>query len=261
MNKVARKGASVELAIEAALRELGVTRDQVEIEVVNPGKKGFLGIGARDAEVVVTLKSEEAAESMPESVVAETVTMQEETKPVEQMKEPVEPISIEIEVSAEDKELSKKLSDDKAIEETKEYLLAIAKDMGIHDLKIEHENDGKYISFHLESTKAAFLIGKRGQTLNSLQQLCQLVVNKYAEQFKVIRLDVGDYRERREQSLEQLAERMADQAIRTGRKVQLEPMPSYERKVIHNALSNRLDIETYSEGTDPNRYLVIEPMK
>ena len=105
--------------------------------------------------------------------------------------------------------------------------------------------------FQLESEKAAFLIGKRGQTLNALQQLSQLVTNKYAEQFKVVRVDVGDYRERREQSLEQFADRMADKAVSTGRKVQLEPMPSYERKVIHNALSNRLDIETYSEGTDP----------
>ena len=96
--------------------------------------------------------------------------------------------------------------------------------------------------------------------MNALQQLAQLVVNKFSEQFKVVRLDVGDYRERREQSLEQFAERMADQAVRNGRKMQLEPMPSYERKVIHNILSNRLDIETYSEGTDPNRYLVIEPI-
>ncbi|WP_248513918.1 RNA-binding cell elongation regulator Jag/EloR, partial [Sporosarcina sp. NCCP-2222] len=251
--------------------ELGVTRDQVEIEVVDSGKKGFLGIGARDAEVVVTVKAEETPEPAAESVVSETVTEEQaETEqvketapasPAEQLSTSIEPEIAETDALAEDTEPLKKVSDEKAIEETKKYLLEIAEDMGIQDLKIKHENDGKYISFHLESSKAAFLIGKRGQTLNSLQQLSQLVVNKYAEQFKVIRLDVGDYRERREQSLEQLAERMADQAIRTGRKVQLEPMPSYERKVIHNALSNRLDIETYSEGTDPNRYLVIEPMK
>ena len=77
----------------------------------------------------------------------------------------------------------------------------------------------------------------------------------------MIQLDVENYRERRQESLEQLAERMADKAIRTGKKVEFEPMPSYERKVIHNALSRRLDIETVSVGTDPNRYLVIEPLK
>ena len=76
--------------------------------------------------------------------------------------------------------------------------------------------------------------------MNALQQLAQLVTNKYSDQFKVVRIDVGDYRERREQSLEQLAERMADRAVRTGRKVQLEPMPAYERKVIHHSLSSRL---------------------
>ena len=171
--------------------------------------------------------------------------------------EPIEPVMQIIEVEVKDAAVS----DELAINETKAYVSEIAKAMGIDDLVIKHEMDGKYLSFQLESKKAAFLIGKRGQTLNALQQLAQFVTNNTSDQFKVVRLDVGDYRERREQSLEQFAERMADQAVRNGRKVQLEPMPSYERKVIHNALSNRLDIETYSEGTDPNRYLVIEPIK
>ena len=153
------------------------------------------------------------------------------------------------------------LSDETAIEETEHYLKMVATGMGIDDLQISHEIDGKYVTFQMESAKAALLIGKRGQTLNALQQLSQLVTNKSASQFKVVRVDVGDYRERREQSLEQLAERMADKAVRTGRKVQLEPMASYERKVIHNALSRRLDIETYSEGSDPYRYLVIESVR
>ena len=86
-------------------------------------------------------------------------------------------------------------------------------------IQVSHEIDGKYVTFQMESAKAALLIGKRGQTLNALQQLSQLVTNKSASQFKVVRVDVGDYRERREQSLEQLAERMADKAVRTGRKV------------------------------------------
>ena len=153
------------------------------------------------------------------------------------------------------------LSDEYAIEETEQYLISVAKEMNINDLDISYKIDGKYVHFQLESKKAALLIGKRGQTLNALQQLCQLVANKYSDQFKVVRIDVGDYRMRREQSLEQLAERMADRAVRSGRKVQLEPMPAYERKVIHHSLSSRLDIETYSEGSDPYRYLVIEPIR
>lgn len=77
----------------------------------------------------------------------------------------------------------------------------------------------------------------------------------------MVELDAENYRERRQETLEQLADRMADKAIRTGSRVQFEPMPSYERKVIHQALSRRLDIDTFSEGKDPNRYLVIEPLR
>ncbi|RKJ70832.1 protein jag, partial [Butyricicoccus sp. 1XD8-22] len=147
------------------------------------------------------------------------------------------------------------------IEKAKEYVTNIAREMGIQDLNIEVENKGKRLLFKLDSEKAALLIGKHGATLNALQQLTQLVVNNTAKTFISVTLDVENYRDRRQTTLEQLADRMADKAVRTGRKVVLEPMPSYERKVIHNALANRIDIETYSEGTEPNRYLVIEPLK
>ena len=93
--------------------------------------------------------------------------------------------------------------------------------MGIKDLKVNYETDAKYVNFQLESNQAALLIGKRGQTLNALQQLAHLVVNKYAGQFKVVRIDVGDYRERRRKSLEQLAERMADSAVEQDKKSNL----------------------------------------
>ena len=149
-------------------------------------------------------------------------------------------------------------NEEEAIEETKAYIEDMAKEMGIEDLVITYETKGKYINFQLESEKAAFLIGKRGQTLNAIQQLAQLVANKVTNNSKLLRIDVADYRERREQSLEQLADRMADRAVRTKRQVALEPMPSYERKVIHNALSLRLDIETFSEGKDPYRHIVIK---
>lgn len=258
MKKITRKGANVEAAVETALRELNVTRNEVEIEIVDAGKKGFLGFGAREAEVTVSVKETvkqevNEREEKKETIQEETVEPAIEEAPVVV---PIEPMTQTIEIEATEPIAS----DELAINETKAYVTEIAKAMGIDDLVVKHEMDGKYLSFQLYSEKAAFLIGKRGQTLNALQQLAQLVANKTSEQFKVVRLDVGDYRERREQSLEQFAERMADQAVRNGRKVQLEPMPSYERKVIHNALSNRLDIETYSEGTDPNRYLVIEPI-
>lgn len=254
MTRMTRRGTTVELAVSSALATLGVTRDEVEVEVINQGRKGFLGFGAQEAEVAVTIINFE------EPSVPEKVSVSEEVEPV------LKNLPVEVETvteSALEKEEVRieGLSDETAIEETEHYLKMVASGMGIDDLQISHEVGGKYVTFQMESAKAALLIGKRGQTLNALQQLSQLVTNKSASQFKVVRIDVGDYRERREQSLEQLAERMADKAVRTGRKVQLEPMASYERKVIHNALSRRLDIETYSEGSDPYRYLVIESVK
>lgn len=253
MNQITQTGTTTEKAISAALVKLGTTIEQVTVNVLTEGKKGFLGFGSRLAEVQVTVKNEKPDEQVDEVVLAEPESAPEPTEA--QVEEVVAPQqqSIVLENTESTREL--------AVEETKAYLKQIATDMKIDDLTIDTVRDGKYVTLRLESKKAAVLIGKRGQTLNALQQLSQLVANKYSNQFLMIQLDVENYRERRQESLEQLAERMADKAIRTGKKVEFEPMPSYERKVIHHALSRRLDIETVSVGTDPNRYLVIEPLK
>ena len=243
MITVKQTGTTVEVAIEKALQQLNVSRDEVEIEILTQGKKGFLGFGAKEAEVRVTMK-----ESEPKTApIAEQQVEAEVILPVEAVEQPV----VEEEVVQEEKD---------PILETTTYLIDVAKAMQVEDLQVNHKVDGKYVYFQLESDKAALLIGKRGQTLNALQQLAQLVANQHSKQFKVVRLNVGDYRERREQSLAQLADRMADKAVKTGRIVQLEPMPAYERKVIHHTLSTRMDIETHSEGADPYRYLVIRPI-
>lgn len=244
MTTVKQAGTTVEIAIEKALQQLNVSRDDVEIDILTRGRKGFLGIGAKEAEIRVTVKEKNEPIAKPLPIQQKTI----EKEPDVQLTE-------------------KKLEPDVALQENKDpivettnYLINVAKEMQVNDVKVSHEMDGKYVYFQLESDKAALLIGKRGQTLNALQQLAQLVANQYAKQFKVVRLNVGDYRERREQSLAQLADRMADKAVSTGRKVQLEPMPAYERKVIHHTLSTRMDIETHSEGKDPYRYLVIMPI-
>ena len=253
MNQITQTGTTTEKAISAALVKLGTTIEHVTVNVLTEGKKGFLGFGSRLAEVQVTVKNEKPNEQVDEVVSAEP---ESEPKPTEtQVEEVVAPQQESIVL--ENSESTRGI----AVEEAKTYLKQIAEDMKIDDLTIDTVQDGKYVTLRLESKKAAVLIGKRGQTLNALQQLSQLVANKYSNQFLMIQLDVENYRERRQESLEQLAERMADKAIRTGKKVEFEPMPSYERKVIHHALSRRLDIETVSVGTDPNRYLVIEPLK
>ena len=252
MTTMTRRGATVEEAVAAALQSLNVSRDEVEIDVIDEGRKGFLGFGVKQAEVIVTV-IKEVKPDVPTETGSQVVNEQ-----AEEVVTNTTPDESKSELLGQTEELEEEQN---SVEETKRYLEDVAIRMGIKDLEVIAEIDGKYVNFRLESSQAALLIGKRGQTLNALQQLAQLVVNKSAGQFKVLRIDVGDYRERRRQSLEHLAERMADSAVRTGRKVQLEPMPSYERKVIHHTLSSRLDIETHSEGTDPYRYLVIQPIR
>ena len=250
-------GATVEEAISLALQKLGQTLEQVEVEVLQEGKKGFLGFGSRQAEVRVTVKQAEAEQSTAKIEPQEDLIVDDQSVDVISKELPGEEQVLEPEIQPDQQE--KKQLD--SIEETKLYIKSIAEAMGITDIRFEQVVEGKYVSIKLQSKDAAKLIGKRGQTLNSIQQLAQLVLNKSSKTFMMLKLDVEDYRERRQIALEQLAERMADKAIRTNSTVKLEPMPSYERKVIHNALANRLDIETYSEGEEPHRYLVIEPMK
>lgn len=265
MKQLTQIGATTHEAISLALQKLGKTREQVDVEVLQEGKKGFLGFGSRAAEVRVTVKEvqvtqvevdrqQEKAEDIVEAAAVVEVIDNESSQVSEQ------PIDIEA-VQENVLEGKKEDSSEYPIEEAKAYLTSIAANMDIQDLKIETTREGKYVLFQLESEKAALLIGKRGQTLNSLQQLTQLVLNKSAKQFLLVKIDVENYRERRQVALEQLADRMADKALRLNQRMEFEPMQSYERKIIHNQLANRLDIETYSEGTEPNRYLVIEPVR
>ncbi|MBP2243149.1 spoIIIJ-associated protein [Cytobacillus eiseniae] len=146
------------------------------------------------------------------------------------------------------------------IEEAKKFLLDVSEKMGA-PIEIEVVGEGRHLQFILKGEKIALLIGKRGQTLNSLQYLTQLVINRYAEQYMNVMLDAEDYRKRRNDTLIQLAERLALKAIKTGQNVSLEPMPSYERKVVHAALAENKRVKTYSSGNDPYRHLVISPNK
>ena len=206
MKKITATGQSVEEAVNSALAQLNSTRDRVEIEIEDEGKKGFLGLfGARQAIVHVTL--------------------------------PADPV-----------------------EESLKFLQDITRKMGVKS-EIRIQRQGKNVTFHLSGEKIALLIGKRGQTLNSLQYLTQLVANRYSKQFLNVIVDAEDYRNRRTDTLIQLAERMANKSLKTGKTVALEPMPSYERKVIHKALLHYPKIKTTSNGTEPYRHLVITPVK
>lgn len=146
------------------------------------------------------------------------------------------------------------------IEEAKKFLNQVSEQMGA-EVNIEVKREGKQVLFVLKGEKIALLIGKRGQTLNSLQYLTQLVINRFSNQYLTVILDAEDYRNRRNETLIQLAHRLAQKAVKTGKDVALEPMPSYERKVIHTALSDNKRVKTSSDGSDPHRFIVISPAK
>lgn len=146
------------------------------------------------------------------------------------------------------------------IEEAKKFLTQVSEQMGA-PVEIEVKREGKHVHFLLTGEKIALLIGKRGQTLNSLQYLTQLVLNRFSNQYLTVILDAEDYRKRRSETLIQLAHRLALKVAKSGKDVALEPMPSYERKVIHAALSENKRIKTFSDGSEPHRFIVITPAK
>ncbi|NPC94889.1 protein jag [Bacillus sp. WMMC1349] len=143
------------------------------------------------------------------------------------------------------------------IKEAAQYLENVIAQMGI-EAKVTKEAETKKIIFHLESDKMALLIGKRGQTLNALETLTQLVLNRYSDHYMQVVVDAEGYRAKRKEALTHLALKLADQAKRQKKDIHLEPMPSSERKVVHDTLSNYAkEIETYSTGEGHNRHLVI----
>lgn len=144
------------------------------------------------------------------------------------------------------------------IEEAEKFLLDVSEKMGA-PVTINVEKNGKQVKLILSGEKIALLIGKRGQTLNSLQFLTQLVINRFSGQYLNVMVDAEHYRERRNDTLIQLAQRLAQKAVQTKKEVSLEPMPSYERKIIHTALVENKKIKTYSSGEDPHRHIVIAP--
>lgn len=260
------RAETVDHAIALGLEELKVAEEDVRIDVLEGGSKGFLGFGKKDAEVKLTIINPElktygsiedvinrgqADERTPSSdeVQEEDAVLQEAAQPE------AETEAVEDETPVE--EADDRLSFDEAAARTARYIQDVISDMNIENAATyKIDNNRAYIE--LESDLAAKLIGKRGQTLNALQEIAQNYLNTIYRSYGMIILDVENYREKRRETLENLAVNMAKKAVRTNQPVRLEPMPSFERKIMHNVLSGRDDINTYSEGSEPNRYLVIE---
>jgi spoIIIJ-associated protein len=205
VKEVTATAATVDEAVQSALRQLGVSKNRAEIIVLDEGKKGLFGIfGSKPAVVKAILK--------------------------------IDPI-----------------------EEAELFLKKVIQQMGVNTATIEKQQQGKQVTFMITGEQVGLLIGKHGQTLNSLQLLTQLVANRYAEEYVSIVVDAENYRERREKTLMQLAQKLAEKAVKTGKEVRLEPLPAHERKIIHSALADHKKVVTYSVGVEPHRYVVVSP--
>lgn len=247
MNVVEKTGKTVEDAVQAALAELGVSREQVDVEVLEASKSSILGLfGGWDAKVRVTVREEIPAE--PETAPAVT-------------EEPAE--AEKAEPAADDGSGDPAAEREEERQETaavaKAFLENIFAAMGM-DLLIEkfisRKEDEIILKIHGEGI--GVLIGKHGQTLDALQYLTNLAGNKGHRSWNRVILDAENYRERRRQTLERLAKNLADRVKRTRKKAMLEPMNPYERKIVHMSLQNDPAITTYSEGEEPYRKVVID---
>jgi len=194
---------TVDDAITEACKELGVTSDKLEYEVVEEGSSGFLGIGSKDAVIKACVKS--SVTDIAKVFLNDVFSAMNMT------------VVVAVEYNAEEKEMNIDLSGD---------------DMGV-------------------------LIGKRGQTLDSLQYLVSLVVNKGNDNYIRVKVDTENYRKRRKDTLENLAKNMAFKVKRTRRPLSLEPMNPYERRIIHSALQGDKFVTTHSEGEEPYRHVVV----
>lgn len=256
----------VDEAVRLALIDLNLTIDEVDVIVLEESSKGFFGIGSKLATVRVQKK---APRTTPEKPAKEAPSATAENSSV------IEPAKKEI-VKKEKKEFkdnrhnkrSDFLLDDIQAERPKDlvpvekglaldFLKDVTEKMGIEVTVTAEENENS-IYIDINGKDSGTVIGKRGQTLDAIQYLTRLVVNKEDEKYKRVVVDAENYRAKREKTLEQLANRLADKVVRTKKSVRLEPMNPYERKIIHATLQGNPIITTRSEGEEPYRRVIIE---
>lgn len=262
MNYVIKTGKTVDEAVREALNELNITRDNAEIEVLDEGQKGFLGlIGSKDATVKVWPKVDETKSILNE-------IFNEEIEP-EMSQEVVQNTDDELEI--EDEEVS---TDEVQVEEAiktldeeneeilsaaREFLGKILETLELDNIvEMELEDNTLNVNVNGDENRLGILIGKRGVTLDSIQYILNLIVNKKSSRYIRVNLDSSGYRDKRKKTLENLAGKMANKVLKTGRSIKLEPMNSYERKIIHTALQDFEGVLTHSEGKDPFRKVVIQ---
>ncbi|MCD8198661.1 MAG: protein jag [Phascolarctobacterium sp.] len=255
---VEKTGKSVEEAIASALEELHVAKEAADVEILDEGKKGFFGFGQKDAKVRVTVSAETSEEMS--SIGMETV-FEEEMSGQPAIKDETCGIGEKAE-GPQAKENKKFTVNEEAVSKARDFLQQVFNAMKIEVVmeKFIKKSDGS-VTFKLHGDDMGILIGKHGQTLDSLQYLTNLVANKNSTDRVRIIIDVENYRTRRVETLSRLAVRLADKVKRNGEKVALEPMNPHERKIIHMTLQGDSRVVTSSEGEEPLRHVVIELKK
>ncbi|HER0940547.1 TPA: protein jag [Streptococcus pyogenes] len=250
-------GKTVEEAIETGLQELGLPRLKAHIKVISKEKKGFLGFGKKPAQVdiegisdktvVVPLMSEDSPAQIPSNL-AETVT---ETK-AQQPSIPVE--ESEVPQDAGNDGFSKDI--EKAAQEVSDYVTKIIYEMDI-EATVETSNNRRQINLQIETPEAGRVIGYHGKVLKSLQLLAQnFLHDRYSKNFSVS-LNVHDYVEHRTETLIDFTQKVAKRVLESGQDYTMDPMSNSERKIVHKTVSSIEGVDSYSEGNDPNRYVVV----
>lgn len=252
------EGATSGEAVVAGLTALGISKDEAVIEILDEGKKGFLGMGKKNARVSIEPSvAEDISEAVSQTV--EDVLVAADKTPVVTAEVPAAKETI-VEITPTTAEILSDLDDEAALTQLALYLTNITNELNAPAL-VKTERENGLVIFHLDTKKQGILIGKHGKMLNALQYLAQVFIHRVAKNKLSVVVNVGDYRQKRQAILERLAQRTAEKVKRTGRPVFLEPMPAFERKQIHSALSHDDSVKTHSEGDEPYRYLVVEPNK
>ena len=261
---------TVDDAITEALIQLGVTSDRLEYEVIEKGSAGFLGIGMKQAVIEARRKPEPKEEKVEEPVVEEPVRVEpKKVEAVQPQKAAAEKKADEPQKAVFEKAVEKEVKEEvkkeiklvevqpQTIEAVEDFLKNTMKAMDMEvELKTEIDQDGA-LCVDMSGEHMGILIGKRGQTLDSLQYLANRVANKHQEGYVRVKLDTENYRARREETLRHLAKNIAHKVKRNRRPVALEPMNPYERRIIHSALQSDPYVMTHSEGEEPFRKVVI----
>ena len=276
---------TVDEAITKACLDFETSSENLEIQVLFEGSSGFLGFGAKPARVNVRRKEV----SLPEEpVIKEAVPVKEERKEEakeerretkrefksEPKKEPKREPKKEVRrTEAPKEEVKPQHEERKVVERTEEEITAVKADAekflnGVFkamelevEIKMEYKSAEGNLEIEFLGEDMGILIGKRGQTLDSLQYLTSLVVNKGRQGYIRVKLDTEDYRNRRKETLENLAKSIAYKVRKTRKPVSLEPMNPYKRRIIHSALQGNRYVETYSEGNEPYRHVVVKLKK